>query len=52
MILLTSFLYVLVNLLIDLSRNHSRRFCDDGCGNRANVAAYRARRRGDAGTSW
>lgn len=33
------------NVLIDLSRNRSRRFCEAGCGNRANVAAYRARRR-------
>lgn len=33
------------DVLIDLSKNHSRRFCDKGCGNRANVAAYRARRR-------
>jgi predicted RNA-binding Zn ribbon-like protein len=33
-------------VLIDLSRNRSRRFCDTGnCGNRANVAAYRARKR-------
>ncbi|MFT4217139.1 MAG: CGNR zinc finger domain-containing protein [Micropruina sp.] len=32
-------------VLIDLSRNRSRRFCDAGCGNRINVAAYRARRR-------
>ncbi|HOQ54013.1 MAG TPA: CGNR zinc finger domain-containing protein [Micropruina sp.] len=32
-------------VVIDLSRNRSRRFCDSGCGNRANVAAYRARRR-------
>lgn len=32
------------DVLIDLSRNRSRRFCDGGCGNRANVAAYRARR--------
>lgn len=32
-------------VLVDLSRNRSRRFCDAGCGNRANVAAYRARRR-------
>lgn len=32
-------------VLIDFSRNRSRRFCDAGCGNRANVAAYRARRR-------
>lgn len=34
------------NVLVDLSKNRSRRFCDHGCGNRANVAAYRARRRG------
>lgn len=32
-------------VLVDFSRNSSRRFCDAGCGNRANVAAYRARRR-------
>ncbi len=32
------------DVVIDLSKNRSRRFCDDGCGNRANVAAYRARR--------
>lgn len=31
-------------LLLDLSKNRSRRFCDAGCGNRANVAAFRARR--------
>jgi predicted RNA-binding Zn ribbon-like protein len=32
-------------VLIDLSRNRSRRFCDTGnCGNRQHVAAYRARR--------
>ena len=31
-------------VLVDLSRNRSRRFCDvNGCGNRAHVAAYRAR---------
>lgn len=34
------------NVLVDLSRNRSRRFCEAGCGNRANVAAYRARRGG------
>lgn len=33
------------SVLIDLSKNHSKRFCDDGCGNRAAVAAYRARKR-------
>lgn len=32
------------DVLVDLSKNRSRRFCDRGCGNRANVAAYRARR--------
>jgi predicted RNA-binding Zn ribbon-like protein len=31
-------------VLVDLSKNRSRRFCEAGCGNRANVAAYRARR--------
>ena len=36
-------------VLVDLSRNRSRRFCDTGCGNRLNVAAYRARKRGAAG---
>jgi len=34
------------NVVIDLSKNRSKRFCDDGCGNRAAVAAYRARRSG------
>ena len=34
------------NVIIDLSKNRSRRYCDAGCGNRANVAAYRARKRG------
>jgi predicted RNA-binding Zn ribbon-like protein len=33
------------DLLVDLSKNRSRRFCDGGCGNRTNVAAYRARQR-------
>lgn len=28
---------------IDTSKNRSRRFCNDTCSNRANVAAYRAR---------
>ncbi len=31
-------------VIVDLSKNRSRRFCDSGCGNRANVAAFRARR--------
>ena len=33
--------------LVDLSKNRSKRFCSTTCGNRANVAAYRARRRGE-----
>lgn len=34
------------DVVVDLSRNRSKRYCDTGnCGNRANVAAYRARRR-------
>ncbi len=33
------------SVVVDLSKNRSRRYCDSGCGNRANVAAYRARRR-------
>ena len=33
-------------VFVDLSRNRSRRYCDTGnCGNRAHVAAYRARLR-------
>jgi predicted RNA-binding Zn ribbon-like protein len=32
------------DVLVDLSKNRSRRFCGQGCGNRANVAAYRARK--------
>lgn len=30
-------------IVLDLSRNRSRRFCSTACGNRAAVAAYRAR---------
>ena len=30
-------------LVLDLSRNRSRRFCSTACGNRNAVAAYRAR---------
>ena len=33
------------NIVLDLSRNRSKRFCEDGCGNRENVRAYRDRRR-------
>ncbi|MGI8457637.1 MAG: CGNR zinc finger domain-containing protein [Propionibacteriaceae bacterium] len=36
-------------VLVDLSRNSSKRFCDTGnCANRAHVAAYRARQRARA----
>jgi predicted RNA-binding Zn ribbon-like protein len=34
------------NVLVDLSKNRSKRFCDAGCGNRAAVGAYRARKAG------
>lgn len=38
------------DVVVDLSRNKSKRFCATGnCGNRTNVAAYRARKRA-AGT--
>lgn len=33
------------DVYVDLSKNSSRRFCSTTCGNRANVAAYRARQR-------
>ena len=37
-------------VLVDLSRNSSKRYCDTGnCGNRANVAAYRTRKRQQSG---
>jgi predicted RNA-binding Zn ribbon-like protein len=32
-------------VVLDLSRNRSRRFCSVACGNRSAVAAYRSRRR-------
>lgn len=31
------------DVLVDLSRNRSRRYCSTSCGNRMNVAAFRAR---------
>ncbi|GIF47380.1 hypothetical protein Afe04nite_19190 [Asanoa ferruginea] len=34
------------DVLVDLSKNRSKRFCDGGCGNRAAASAYRARRAG------
>jgi predicted RNA-binding Zn ribbon-like protein len=37
------------DVLVDLSKNKSKRYCDTGnCGNRVNVAAYRARKRTSA----
>lgn len=32
------------DVVVDLSRNRSRRFCDGGCAARAHTAAYRARK--------
>jgi predicted RNA-binding Zn ribbon-like protein len=32
------------DVMVDLSKNRSRRFCDTTCANRVNVAAFRARR--------
>ena len=32
------------SVVVDLSKNRSKRYCDLGCGNRAAVAAYRARK--------
>ena len=32
------------NVAVDLTKNRSKRFCDNGCGNRAAVEAYRARK--------
>jgi predicted RNA-binding Zn ribbon-like protein len=32
------------DLLVDLSKNRSRRYCSTSCSNRMNVAAFRARR--------
>jgi predicted RNA-binding Zn ribbon-like protein len=32
------------SVVVDLSKNRSKRFCDAGCGNRAAVSAYRARK--------
>ena len=36
------------SVVLDLSRNRSRRFCSTTCGNRNAVAAYRSRQRGSA----
>ena len=37
------------SVLVDLSRNRSRRYCDTQCANRQHVAAYRARARSASG---
>jgi predicted RNA-binding Zn ribbon-like protein len=34
------------DVLVDLSKNHSRRYCSTSCSNRVNMAAFRARRSG------
>jgi predicted RNA-binding Zn ribbon-like protein len=39
------------NVLVDLSKNRSKRYCDNGCSNRAAVDAYRVRRRSVVGRS-
>lgn len=39
------------DVVVDLSKNKSRRYCESGCGNRANVAAYRARKRTAGGSA-
>lgn len=36
------------DVYIDTSRNKSRRYCDDSCSSRMNVAAYRARQKQDS----
>jgi predicted RNA-binding Zn ribbon-like protein len=37
------------NVFVDTSPNTSRRYCSDRCSSRANVAAYRARRKAGVG---
>ena len=36
------------DIFLDISSNACRRYCSDGCANRANVAAHRARRKAAA----
>jgi predicted RNA-binding Zn ribbon-like protein len=33
------------DVVVDLSKNRSRRYCSSTCSNRVNVAAFRARQR-------
>ena len=37
------------DVVVDLSKNRSRRYCSTACANRVNVAAFRARRAGRTG---
>lgn len=37
------------NVYVDTSPNRSRRYCSERCSSRANVAAYRARQKAEAG---
>lgn len=39
------------NVFIDVSTNRSRRYCSERCATRANVAAYRARKRAQDGAT-
>lgn len=39
------------NAYVDTSTNRSRRYCSDRCATRANVAAYRARKRQESGAA-
>jgi predicted RNA-binding Zn ribbon-like protein len=34
-------------VFIDISTSNTRRYCSDRCMNRANVSAFRARKRGE-----
>ena len=36
-------------VFIDISTSNTRRYCSDRCMNRANVSAFRARKRGEEG---
>jgi predicted RNA-binding Zn ribbon-like protein len=40
-----------LDVVVDLSKNRSKRFCEGNCGNRAAVAAYRARKSSAANAS-
>ena len=36
------------DVFVDMSRNRSRRYCDENCASRTNVAAYRRRQKAEA----